>query len=260
MPLSRPSCKCQRSALGVAPSRSRAHRKRPSSRTHSDTREPRARRAVGAQRRTSHGAAPSAHAPGRDGRRALRPDDILRDRNRACCLPQIRRTRAAASAPYRTSTLRGVNDPNRHGAWGRIGHATRGSFTPRSRATDCARTSSDGTRRRPISTASTRTTSCRSVSFGPLRRREPRTMESPTRMAVRVMGGQVRFRHLSLAWRHSHRNQRRRLRRHRPLVTASTAHYVSGVAGANRTEMRRRVDARFRRRRPGGRGARIASG
>lgn len=54
-----------------------------------------------------------AHAPGRDGRRAVRPDDMLRGRIQTCRFRQIRRTKAAARAPHRTSTLRGVNDPHR---------------------------------------------------------------------------------------------------------------------------------------------------
>jgi hypothetical protein len=91
----------------------------------------RAYRAVGAQRRTLHGDAPSAHPPGRDGRRAVRTDDMLRDRNCTCRVRRIRRTRAAAREPQRTSTLRGVTDPHRRWPGGRTGHATPGSFTPR---------------------------------------------------------------------------------------------------------------------------------
>lgn len=64
----RPSRNCQMRRSGAAPSRSRALRQPKIFQDQSDTREPRAMRAVGAQRRTLYGAVTSAYDSGRDGR------------------------------------------------------------------------------------------------------------------------------------------------------------------------------------------------
>ena len=139
--------------------------------------------------------------------------------NCTCRFRQIHRTRAIARAPHRTSALRGVNDPNRQVPGAALLTQHRG----RSRPADCARTSSDGTRRRRISTTSTRTTYCRSVPWPTTLVRSPRTVASPTHMAVRVLGDKFTSGTCPPAWRDSHRNQGRRLRLYRPLGTASTA-------------------------------------
>jgi hypothetical protein len=118
---------------------------------------------------------------------------------------------------------------------GRAGHATPGSFTPRfprfSSATR-ARLPADGTRRRPLSATSTRTTRCRSVSLAHYAGETCAHTGVAKAHGGSSAGGQVRFRHLSPVWRHSHSNQGRRLRLHRPLGTASTAEHVAGVADA----------------------------
>ena len=169
-----------------------------------DTREPRAKRAVGAQRRTLHGDAPSAHAPGRDGRQAVRGDDMLRDGTGACRFRQIRRTREAARAPHRTSTLRGVNDPHRQGPGAARPRDTGVVHAPLS-VHHWARRSADGKRRRPISTTSTRTTYCRAVLWPTTLARSPRTLASPTRMAVRVLGDKFTSGTCPPLWRESSR-------------------------------------------------------
>lgn len=125
---------------GAAPSRSRALRHPKVFQDESDTREPRAMRAVGAQRRTLHGAVTSAYDFGRDGRS-----------NRTLQLPQNQRPIARSvleilrdnRAPHERLIQQrhaGRERPRRPGSGATVAARYRGRSRPAYPSTICART------------------------------------------------------------------------------------------------------------------------
>jgi hypothetical protein len=206
-----------------------------------------------------HDAAPSAHAPGRDGRLrepGPRHPNVL---ERCRFLRWIRRKRTTACAPHRTSTPRGVNDPHREGP--RAAPASR--YRGRSRPAFCPP---------PGRAPGGRHTAPSDLD----------DQDADNLLSLSVFGP-PRWREVRAHWR------RQRAWRFECSGTSSVPALVPRLAGfpsqpgeeaaalspardsidsracgrcgkCDRTEMRRRVDVRLRRRRPGGRGAGIASG
>jgi hypothetical protein len=205
-----------------------------------------------------HDVAPSAHAPGRDGRlREPRP----RHRNvleRSRFLRWIRRTRTTACAPHRTLTPRGVNDPQRR--WPGAAPATR----HRGRSRPALGPPTGRARLRGRHTApselddSTRTTCCRTVSSP----HDAGETFSQTRVAnargCSSIGGQVRFWHLSPLQRELRAQPGKKpaasLRARDQHREQSKCAICSGKNGERNEEQRA-----LRPRRPGGRGAGTAS-
>ena len=128
--LFRPSRSRQNSAVGVAPSRSRAIAQ-PRCSDEIGRCEPRAKRAVGAQRRTLHGDAPSAHDSERDGSQSgLTEWPPITARIAPTLSGRFSRQMKCDKRPHRTVTRRGVNDPIGQSQGGTY-RPIPGSFTPR---------------------------------------------------------------------------------------------------------------------------------